>query len=258
MWILNDEKHKLFYQDDEFYSCIRHQLRRPSMEAISPARKQSSDKSNRTRTLSGQSALSTSPPFPMSPRLKQKIMSHKTPDFATIPFSKMVADDKCETRAKSARGSAALEKRDGFRDSKNNFTWNRPGRSSSFSSDSDEALFDDISVNDYELQRGNVVQFDEKVLDKSMKDLHIDSEKVKVPRLANGRWSPGPRVNFVKSASEGAQSAPNSPQLKLRRQISAQITRSGSQNDVSQRKVSLPNKPSVTFCTQIKVYNVLQ
>ncbi|KAH3748388.1 hypothetical protein DPMN_182833 [Dreissena polymorpha] len=73
----------------------------------------------------------------------------------------------------------------------------------------------------------------------------------------NGAWSPGPRPKCVKSASDGVKSAPISPLLGIKRQMSAQLGKSGSLESMNSRKTSLPSRSVVKFCTEIHVYGAM-
>lgn len=61
------------------------------------------------------------------------------------------------------------------------------------------------------------------------------------------------RQKFEKSLSEGNTSAHACPLIKYKRQISAQPV---SQSNVKPRKISMPAKPAVKFCTEIQIYEI--
>ncbi|KAH3748386.1 hypothetical protein DPMN_182831 [Dreissena polymorpha] len=257
MWIINDEKHNLFYQDDTLYSHIRGILRKPSSDGnnnkpslitIPTASISSLCDNNYTSeaVLSPNARTSLSPPYSISPTLKEKIMSTDTPNFIPIPFSKIASETRKSPNASTI--SPLSSRRNLFKESNSVLSWKRPELASSFSSDSDDVGDDALQKN---LKLINLPTYlcEYNSCTESLKDKHM-------PKV-NGAWSPGPRPKFVKSASDGVQSAPCSPLLGIKRQMSAQSGKSGSLECMNSRKTSLPSRSVVKFCTEIHVYGAM-
>jgi hypothetical protein len=58
---------------------------------------------------------------------------------------------------------------------------------------------------------------------------------------------------YLRNEDEIPRSAPNSPMIRCRRQLSERYPRSGSHENVNGRKISLPSKTAVKFSTEIQV-----
>ncbi|KAH3748370.1 hypothetical protein DPMN_182815 [Dreissena polymorpha] len=257
MWIINDEKHNLFYQDDNLYTHIRGILRKPSSggnnnkpSAITiPTTSTSSSCDNNhisESILSPNARTSMSPPYSMSPTLKEKIMSPETLNFIPIPFSKLVSETGKSPNASSI--SPVSSRRNLFKESKSVLSCKRPELASSFSSDSDDVGDEALQKN---LKLNNLPTYlcEHNFCTESLKDKNM--QKV------NGAWSPGPRPKFVKSASDRVQSAPCSPLLGIKRQMGAQSGKSDSLESMNSRKTSLPSRSVVKFCTEIHVHGAM-
>ncbi|XP_045179019.2 inversin-like [Mercenaria mercenaria] len=269
LWLLNDEKHNLFYQDDEFYVTLRKTLRKNSNEVLQDFNtyRKISTGSNKIDTnysvspihspvLSPKQLSPTTPPFPMSPSLKQKIMSSQTPKYPSVPFSQMSLNE-----SNSVWLSPSCARRNEFIKS-NSFeqvkpkTPLRPPLTSSFSSDSDDSPMGSPAL------RRRTLLLNTKVTGKS-NDTHITSLLVsstkEEPAVVekDGRSVTVSFANkkpvYLRSEDEIPRSAPNSPMIRCRRHMSARQPRSGSHENVNQRKISLPAKTAVKFSTEIQV-----
>lgn len=284
MWILNEEKHNIFYQDDDFYSILRRRLRdnsRDQHSVVTASRTHSAESNtmntNCTTTPTNirspvvsplKQTSPTTPPFTMSPTLKQKIMSPRTSKFPSIPFSQLALSDSVSPH--SPVSSALCSRRNDFRkaasfEQMRQKTALRPPLTSSFSSDSDDSPIGSPAF------RHRMTSHSLKLRPSNMKNDSPTQEQSTSPSQGHsstillssehattklGRSSTfsnsGRKPGFLRSEGE-IHSAPNSPIIKYKRMLSSQVSRSGSQGSINPRKISLPTKMAVQFSTEIQV-----
>lgn len=270
---MHEEKHNIFYQDDDFYANLRRRFRDNSLDRLSVVtanRTHSADSStmNTNCTVSPTCIRSpvisplkqtspTTPPFTMSPTLKQKIMSPRTSKFPSIPFSQLAVSESVSLH--SPVSSPLCSRRNDFRkaasfEQMRQKTALRPPLTSSFSSDSDDspigspALRHRITSQSLKFRPSNIKS------DSPTQELSSEHSEPATTKL--GRSSTfsnrSPKPSYLRSEGE-IHSAPNSPKLNYNRMISSQVSRSGSQGRINPRKISLPTKLVVQFNTEIQV-----
>ncbi|KAL4217242.1 hypothetical protein ACF0H5_023693 [Mactra antiquata] len=269
MWLLHDEKHNLFYQDDEFYAALRRHLRSNSSEVkyiATSGRKISASGSVSSpfspTSLSPKETSPTSPPFAMSPTLKQKIMSPKSSKFPSIPFSQMKSPGKPDIELNPPRSSPLASRRGEYKKAASFEQTTpvsrclRPPFRSSFSSDSDESpigspILKPRLMSQQSDQSSNGVVMTAHASSTTTTSA-FEKKNTNIQRSTTFSTPSSTKPLYIRDDDKKSNSAPGSPIIRYKRQLSTQPV-SGSESDLNRRKISLPNKTVVQFSTEIKI-----
>lgn len=248
LWLLNEEKHNLFYQDDDFYASLRQTLREKTSDSqtdINSYRKISteSDRYSVSPILSPKQFSPPSTPFTMSPLMRQKVMSFQTPKYRSVPL-----DQTCLPGSNAASPSGVRRnefiKSKSFEQVKPKIAL-RPPLTSSFSSDSDISSHCSPA-----LRRQGISPW--------LKNNDLNSPKAdsmsKSDRQVATCSSFAKKPIYLGTDDEKPSSAPNSPMLLRQRHLSASQQKSGSFDNLTERKLSVPAKTVVKFSTEIQVF----
>lgn len=179
----------------------------------------------------------------MSHLMRQKVMSSQTPKYPSVPL-----DQACLPGSNAASPSCVRRnefiKSKSFEQVKPKIPL-RPPLTSSFSSDSDISP----SCSPALRHRG---------ISPCLKNTDLNSHKAdsmsKSDRQVAAFSSFAKKPFYLRTDDEKPSSAPNSPMLLRQRHLSASQQRSGSFDNLTERKLSLPAKTVVKFSTEIQVF----
>lgn len=246
IWLLNEEKHNIFYQDDDFYTTLRQQLRKNSVGCHNYLRRISSAdggyQSLTSPTEFSKDSRTPSPTiFTMSPTLKEKIMSSSgSPNFAPIPFSKLTSSyfvDPMSSNVSTSDVRRSLYK-----------TSTSVKHSLTSSSESEDSVIGSQgscdNITSYSQFPGRVCCYQNAENRRKQFNDKNTCNQLPISRKA-GKYS-----------SYDDDKDHISPMIKYKRQVSAQPAKKDSQLNLTSRKISLPTKPVVQFCTEIQIYEI--
>ena len=173
--------------------------------------------------------------FAMSPTVKEKIMSSPgSPKFAPIPFSKINSPEL--VHLKPTYNSPLHARRSMYK----NASAFKPVLTTSSDSD-DYPIGSPMSCD--QMTSSNVVDRQQSMRTNSLNRLGSDHPGEIYPT----------RQKFLKSLSEESRPTNNVSVIKYNRQVSVQPL---SQPKHKPRKISLPAKPGVKFCTEIQIFEI--